>query len=141
MVTREELQGRWNQVKGQIRERWGDITDDELQKVHGNTEKLVGLIQEKTGSTKREIESFIETSVREGAGVLNQVAETAKEYTNRAATAVSDQYQAIGEKVEANYEEAQEMVRNRPVESIGVAFGVGLIAGAVLSLVFRSSRA
>lgn len=43
--------------------------------------------------------------------------------------------------MEASYEEAEEMVRTRPLESVGVAFGAGLIAGAVLSLVFRSGRA
>lgn len=47
MLTREELQGHWNQVKGQIQERWGEITNDELREVEGNTDQLVGLIQQK----------------------------------------------------------------------------------------------
>jgi len=141
MLTREELQGQWNQVKGSIRERWAEITDDDLQKVKGNTDQLVGLIQQKTGTARKEVEKFLQTSAEEGGSMINQATETARQYANKASESVQEQYHQVSDQVRAGYEDAEEMVRSRPVESIGVAFGAGLIAGAILSLVFRSGRA
>lgn len=141
MLTREELQGHWNQVKGQIQERWGEITNDELREVEGNTDQLVGLIQQKTGATRREIEGFLEETVQNAGGKLHEASEAARQYAHRAGEAWNQQYAHVNRQMEASYEEAEEMVRTRPLESVGVAFGAGLIAGAVLSLVFRSGRA
>ena len=41
--------GRWQQARGQIRQTWGDVTDDELNSARGNWDSLVGAIKEKTG--------------------------------------------------------------------------------------------
>lgn len=152
MVTREELQGKWTQLKGQIREKWGQLTDDEIQQFKGNTEGLVGLIQEKTGTGKREVEEFLTGAVRHGEGMAKQAIETVSEYANRASTqaqryagmagdAVKEQYDKTAQQMEAGYEEAREMVQTRPLESIGVAFGAGLIAGTIIALMLRPGRA
>lgn len=50
----EQLKGQWKQVKGDAQARWGELTNDELDQVEGNHQKLVGLIQEKYGKTKEE---------------------------------------------------------------------------------------
>ncbi|HEY8489648.1 MAG TPA: CsbD family protein [Dehalococcoidia bacterium] len=49
-------EGRWNQVKGKIREAWGNLTDDELEQTKGNRDQLIGKIQEKTGESREKIE-------------------------------------------------------------------------------------
>lgn len=64
MITREELQGQWTQLKGQIRERWGEISDDELQQAQGNTEQLMGLLEKKTGESRRQLEQFVQGAVK-----------------------------------------------------------------------------
>lgn len=140
MVTRQELQGKWSQLKGQIREKWGEFSDDDFQKVKGDTEQLIGLIQQKSGAARREIETFIDEAVGEGQNMLNQATQTARHYAAQAQDAVRDTYQRAGEQLESGYEDAQEMVRSRPVESIGVAFGAGLIAGVMVALMLRPSR-
>ena len=43
------LKGKWLQLKGSVREKWGQLTDDDVDKVGGNVERLVGLIQERYG--------------------------------------------------------------------------------------------
>jgi len=50
----EQIQGKWNQLKGSARVEWAKLTDDELEQVQGERDKLVGLIQEKYGRTKEE---------------------------------------------------------------------------------------
>lgn len=57
----EKLEGKWNQLKGRIKEQYSDLTDDDLQKTEGKFEQIVGLIQEKTGETKEKIKDFIDS--------------------------------------------------------------------------------
>ncbi|HUF15074.1 MAG TPA: CsbD family protein [Acidimicrobiia bacterium] len=54
--TRMKWEGRWDQLKGKVRETWGDITDDDIDVAEGNYEQLVGHIKEKTGESQEEIE-------------------------------------------------------------------------------------
>jgi len=53
-------EGNWKQAKGQLREQWGDLTDDELEQARGRREDLVGKIQEKYGETKEDIEKAVD---------------------------------------------------------------------------------
>lgn len=51
----EQFEGRWDRVKGQLRQQWGDLTDDELEQAKGNREELIGKIKQKYGDTKESI--------------------------------------------------------------------------------------
>jgi uncharacterized protein YjbJ (UPF0337 family) len=57
------FKGKWMQLKGQIKEKWGQITDDELDEVGGQRDQLVGKIQERYGLAKdaanRELDALI----------------------------------------------------------------------------------
>ena len=46
------LGGMWKQLRGEARQRWGELTDDEVDQIDGNVEKLVGKLQEKYGYTR-----------------------------------------------------------------------------------------
>ncbi|MEC7258810.1 CsbD family protein [Arenibacterium halophilum] len=48
----DQIEGKWEQVKGSAREQWGKLTDDELQQAKGNREQLVGLVQERYGKAR-----------------------------------------------------------------------------------------
>lgn len=56
------IKGNWKQLTGKIREKWGDLTDDDLEKIDGKREHLVGKLQERYGYAKdraeREIDDF-----------------------------------------------------------------------------------
>jgi uncharacterized protein YjbJ (UPF0337 family) len=53
------LKGKWHQLKGSIKERWGELTDDEVDEVEGKVQQLVGLLQEKYGYTKEKAETEV----------------------------------------------------------------------------------
>lgn len=50
------IQGKWDQIKGSVKEQWGDLTDDEVTQIAGNREKLSGKLQERYGWTKTEVD-------------------------------------------------------------------------------------
>jgi uncharacterized protein YjbJ (UPF0337 family) len=52
----DQIEGKWKQFRGQVKEKWGQLTDDELDVIAGNRDKLVGKIQEKHGLNKEEAE-------------------------------------------------------------------------------------
>jgi uncharacterized protein YjbJ (UPF0337 family) len=53
------LQGKWKQLKGQLKQTWGDLTDDEISKIGGHFDKLSGLLQERYGRSRDEAEREI----------------------------------------------------------------------------------
>lgn len=53
-MNRNEIEGQWKQLKGRAREKWGELTDDDLDKIDGRRERLVGVLQERYGKTEQE---------------------------------------------------------------------------------------
>ena len=51
-----QIKGNWNQLTGQLKEKYGELTDDDLKMAEGKAEELIGILQEKTGKTKEQLE-------------------------------------------------------------------------------------
>lgn len=148
MSNAQIFKGNWNEIKGQIREKWGDVTDDELDKVEGKSEQLVGLIQRNTGAAREEINKFLSSISDSGASMVEQASDSIRNYAGDATERVRDaaacaQESAvelanqIGDQAAVGFEQAQEIVRRRPAESLAVCFGVGVLAGVVGGLLLR----
>jgi uncharacterized protein YjbJ (UPF0337 family) len=148
MSNAQIFKGNWNEIKGQIREKWGDVTDDELDKVEGKSEQLVGLIQRNTGAAREEINKFLSSISDSGASMVEQASDSIRNHAGDATERVRDaaayaQESAvelanqIGDQAAVGYEQAQEIVRRRPAESLAVCFGVGVLAGVVGGLLLR----
>jgi uncharacterized protein YjbJ (UPF0337 family) len=58
-MNQDRLQGNWKQFKGKVREKWGRLTDDQLDVINGRREILAGKIQETYGISKEEAERQI----------------------------------------------------------------------------------
>jgi uncharacterized protein YjbJ (UPF0337 family) len=56
----DKLKGNWNQVKGKLKQQYGDLTDDDLTYAEGKEDELLGRIQKKTGKSKEEVQKFID---------------------------------------------------------------------------------
>ena len=52
----DQIQGKWKQFKGTARAKWGDLTDSDFERINGNREQLIGLIQERYGIAKEAAE-------------------------------------------------------------------------------------
>jgi len=59
-MNRNELMGHWHELKGKVKAKWGDLTDDEITEAEGRLEVLVGKIQQRYGGTKEAILNELE---------------------------------------------------------------------------------
>jgi uncharacterized protein YjbJ (UPF0337 family) len=62
-MNTDQVKGMWHQWKGEAKVQWGKLTDDDLTRVEGNAEKLVGVVQERYGYAReraqQEVDSFL----------------------------------------------------------------------------------
>jgi uncharacterized protein YjbJ (UPF0337 family) len=54
------IKGKWNQLKGRLKQEWADLTDDDLLYVEGEEDELYGRLQEKTGKTADELNDWFD---------------------------------------------------------------------------------
>ncbi len=55
----DQIEGKWTELQGQFREKWGKLTDDDLTTISGKRDKLAGLLQQKYGIAKEHAEKQI----------------------------------------------------------------------------------
>jgi uncharacterized protein YjbJ (UPF0337 family) len=63
-MNTDQWQGKWKQIKGSIKERWGKLTDDDLDVIAGQRDQLVGRIQERYGIAKEQARKQVEDWMR-----------------------------------------------------------------------------
>ncbi len=59
-MNKDILEGKWEQLKGKAKEKWGDLTNDDWAVVQGKRDQLAGRIQERYGRTKEEVEKEVD---------------------------------------------------------------------------------
>ncbi len=62
--------GKWKQIQGSAKQRWGDLTDDDLKKVEGHMDRFVGVIQEKYGYSRERAEAEVDQFLKRFDDVL-----------------------------------------------------------------------
>ena len=137
-INAQELQGQWNSLKGQVKQRWGQLTDDDLQMQGGNVDQLVGKIQQRTGETRESVERFLTDLTGRGASSVSQATEAVSNFAQQAGDRLRDRYGDIADQARDRYDYAQDLVRHNPGQSVATAFGIGLVAGLIVGLALRS---
>jgi len=137
-INAQELQGQWNSLRGQVKSKWGQLTDDDLQLHGGNIDQLVGRIQQKTGEGREAIEKYLGDLTSRGSSVVAQAAEAVGNFSQQAGERLRDQYGQYADAARDRLESATDLVRHNPGQSVAAAFGIGLVAGLVVGLALRS---
>lgn len=137
-TQQERVFENWDTLKGKILERWGQLTDDELAEVEGQLDQLVGLIQQKTGEARTQIKRVLEELSRDYGGTIEQAKQAAREYADVANEAMHEMAGQVRDRAREGYDQASEMLRRRPAESVAVAFGTGILIGVILGMISRN---
>jgi uncharacterized protein YjbJ (UPF0337 family) len=64
-MNNDIISGKWTEIKGKIREAYGDLTDNELEEAKGNREQVEGILQQKYGHTKDEAREKMDEIIKE----------------------------------------------------------------------------
>lgn len=134
MINAQELQGNWMQIRGKLREKWGQLTDDDLQFVGGNIDRLIGRIEERTGVAREKVETFIDELAQSSATLLQKGGHVLQDATARA----KQGYDQVADQVRGGYDRAEEMVVDHPMTSVVGVFACGLISGIFLGMMLNS---
>lgn len=59
-MNRDIFEGKWKQFRGDVRKKWGELTDDDLAQINGDRDKLAGKLQERYGMVKEEADRQID---------------------------------------------------------------------------------
>ena len=137
-INAQELQGQWNQVKGRVKEKWNQLSDEDLHVSGGNFDQVIGKIQQKTGEGREAIEKFFSSLTSNSAGAISGVAEKARDFAANAGDRFRDSYGQASEYARERYETAEDLVRTKPGQSIAAAFGLGIVVGLVVGIAVRS---
>jgi uncharacterized protein YjbJ (UPF0337 family) len=145
MITKEHAQGNWKTIVGAVKEKFSQITGDELTGVEGNLDKLIGLVQRKSGQSREWVESFLNDASGATKDAAQKVGSTAAQYVNQAAEVVRDNYENLSDAAQRGYDQLTDAasrgydstvktVANRPIESVAIALGCGVLVGLVVGL-------
>jgi len=145
MVNQQILEGNWNTIKGQLQKKWGKLTDDELQSARGDANQLVGVIQRKTGEAREQIETEIETLIAEGASAISHATDALRNAAGQVNEHLAGGYEHVAatgrealrhvtDGVEHAYDRSQQLVKDKPVMTLGTSFCLGVVAGVLATL-------
>lgn len=146
MMTSQELRGRLNEFKGQIREKWGQLTDDDFTQSQGNIDQLMGTIQTKTGQSREEIEKFFNSlgqggnqATAKASEFVSQASEKVREMAGPALERAREGYDSARQYATHSVDEARHMVQDHPTQALMVALGVGAVVGLLIGMSMRSA--
>lgn len=140
MALEHKVKGDWNQVVGTVKSKYGQITDDELTEAEGNFQKLVGLIQRKSGKGLEQVEAFVHDLFEKAGFVSSNLADQTQQYVQSAGQAVQQGYEYVADHARAGYDQTTRAISNRPAESVFAALAVGLVAGIAIGISISESR-
>jgi uncharacterized protein YjbJ (UPF0337 family) len=144
------LNGKWNEIKGMLMKKYGELTNDDFAGAKGDIDALLGVVERKTGVARDDIENFVHKSLDNAGSLASSIANTTSKYASeandqlrqsydRVSGAVQQGYDRSQELVQQGYSKSQEMIQRSPMESMAIAFGVGAMTGLLAVLLMQSS--
>jgi uncharacterized protein YjbJ (UPF0337 family) len=149
-MTKFAFDSSWNQIKGKLRQKYGQLTDDDVEFTEGKGEELLGRLQAKLnlGANElavllRNLKTEVETSANSGPGAIDGLKARATEMAGGLKDAVSARAAGIRTEASALYEdgrlkaqsaygEVEDYVRREPINALATALVAGFIVGLLL---------
>jgi uncharacterized protein YjbJ (UPF0337 family) len=147
--------GQWNQVRGSLKSWWGRLTDDDLDRIGGQKDRLVGLVQEKYGRTREEAEREVEQRLREygdGGGIGAKLKTGASELGSNLSNKAREASSLVSSRVDSArtylhdrsgnelIDDLVDAIQRYPIYACFVGLGFGYILGKGVSGVANIER-
>lgn len=126
------IQGHWNDYKGRIKEKWGKLTDSDLEQIEGERDRLIGTLQMRYGMAKEKVEQQVNEFIASAQSWLEDAKQTVTGAVER-----GKQYFE-----ENNFKDmaadVHSLIARYPVQSALVGIGIGYIVGRIFTSGNRS---
>ena len=144
-MNKDILEGKWTQLKGEVKKQWGELTNDDLERIQGQREKLEGRLQERYGYSRQqarnEVDKFLSKaddelgSLRDNVeGGVQEAQAKVQETVSSARATVESKAEDYGRRVrQAAPDEVSATVEQNPWLVILGAFVFGLLIGLMLN--------
>lgn len=148
------IENHWDAIKGQLKQRYAHLTDDDLKFVAGKSEELLARLREKLGLTANDLDGLLQELKGNATGKMEQVKATAADFADDVRAKVGEVVEeakvkgaAAAEEVKAQAgvaydharerartlrEDGEEYVRHNPRESLVAALCAGFVAGLLI---------
>jgi uncharacterized protein YjbJ (UPF0337 family) len=104
-MNQDILAGKWKRMRGELKTWWGNLTDDDIERIGGQKDKLIGLLQERYGYTREQAEQEVERRLQEYGGKIGRAVGTmsvkAREFGATAANKANQAAPVIGGKMKS----------------------------------------
>lgn len=128
-MNEQIIKGQWNEIKNELKAKWGKLTDDQLMELEGNGGALFGLLQKNYGYTKDQVKEQVNEYLAESKGQMRHFLQDVSAKFNGQFDEVACQmkhYSAKGCEVLKNN------VQKNPLLALGVALTAGVLIGSWL---------
>lgn len=129
-TERQAVKDQWEVIRARLRERWPQLSREDIQQIDGDSRKLIALIHQRTGEGLHDIEEAIDELAASSEGLLERVKRTASETVESSA-----------EYVRGSYNYAREGITHRVEEQPGASLTVAFAGGALLGWLIGHSMA
>ena len=129
------VEGNWKQMKGRVKERWGELTDDDLTTIAGRRDRLEGMIQERYGYAKararREIEDWYRSMESNLAEEIESLRSGIQSLASTVERIAKEQVPRARSRATEALNDAEEAVKRNPLAVVAIALGLGLLIGVL----------
>ena len=113
-MSSDVFESKWQKLKGEIRSQWGKLTDDDLERIAGNKDKLIGIVQERYGYVWDEARQMVDRYLDDYNGLKTQATEALKAV-------------ASSENLHKFKTDVVDLVRRHPIPALLVGLGIGYL--------------
>jgi uncharacterized protein YjbJ (UPF0337 family) len=113
-MTSDVLESKWQQLKDEIRSQWGKLTDEDLERIAGNKDRLIGLVQERYGYLWDEARQMVDRYLDDYNGLKTQATEALRTV-------------ASSENLHKLKADVVDLVRRHPIPTLLVGLGIGYL--------------
>ena len=113
-MNSSELESKWQKLKGEIRSQWGKLTDDDLERIAGSKDRLIGLVQERYGYVWDEAQQMVDRYLNDYNGLKTRATEALKTV-------------ASTENLHKLRSDVVDFVRRYPIPSLLIGLGIGYL--------------
>jgi uncharacterized protein YjbJ (UPF0337 family) len=113
-MNSNELESKWQKLRGEIRSQWGRLTDDDLERIAGNKDKLIGAVQERYGYVWDEARQMVDRYLDDYNGLKTRATEALKAVASK-----ENLLKLKGDVVD--------FVRRYPIPSLLIGLGIGYL--------------